>query len=177
MGGGVSLPSSSSHNWDSIAPTQASLAALREIVIALVITCGVLLSSCYRNTQGCSSRATRHQYLRSSHYCSTLSDVSFAKTQLIPVFHYSCGTSFKSLTSSPGAKRGNPIYGHDAHLKASPREQLPHDPDFPWTVKSSSFSSSDFSTNLDVCCDLAARRSESPQVHPLHALRGFPGLG
>lgn len=96
--------------------------------------------------------------------------------------NHSCTVSLIIRTSSPGLNGGSPMYGHPSHRNASPSEQLPHDPVFPCTVKStSSFSSSDFSfstfRSLSACAcrveSSASSRLDSPQVQSLQARRRF----
>jgi hypothetical protein len=58
---------------------------------------------------------------------------------LFTVHHvYNCTSFCNILTSSPGLKGGNPTYGHPSHRNASPKAQFPHEPTFPFTVKSTS---------------------------------------
>jgi hypothetical protein len=78
-----------------------------------------------------------------------------------------------------------PIYGQPSQRKASPKLQLPQDPTFPWTVKSTSARST--APNLRVCSlasasdRLAASSfailSASPQVQSAQARRRLPTLG
>jgi hypothetical protein len=115
---------------------------------------------------------------------------------LMPRDHYSWISSFKSLTSSPGLKAGNPMYGQPSHLKASPKApirsqfyftdlkkkqylQLPQLPTLPFTVKSTSAKSSAWSLSVLSAWSALARLALSsassfwakPHVQSLQARR------
>lgn len=98
---------------------------------------------------------------------------------------YNCTSLFSKRTSSPGLNAGMPMYGQPSHLKASPSEQLPHDPTLPWTVKSISAKSSEssfsalslVSASSRLALSSAAIFSARPHVQSLQARRRLPTLG
>lgn len=98
---------------------------------------------------------------------------------------YNCTSLSNSFTSSPGLNGGRPMYGQPSQRNASPREQFPQLPVFPWTVKSTSAISPEFNFNADNFSSAFARWSlssawsfcASPQVQSLHALLRLPALG
>eukprot|EP01139_Manchomonas_bermudensis_P015744 Amastigsp_a510926_141.p2 type:complete len:199 gc:universal Amastigsp_a510926_141:35-631(+) len=65
------------------------------------------------------------------------------------------------LTVSPGLKGGSPLYGHDAHRKASPSEQFPHE----------DFAAPAVLTMPPFAAASAASSSLSPHEQFLHARR------
>lgn len=77
------------------------------------------------------------------------------------------------------------MYGQPSQRKASPSEQFPQLPTFPWTVKSTSARSSAPILIVDRALSALARLVESsasifslrPQVQSLHARRRLPALG